>query len=210
MYHISEIIEGWPRPFWVEEEEGVPGAEDEADAHSASGGTGWAATGLERWRVAAVVVLVLGLGAALFVVSRSSGQVAAGVAAPAAALPSEGQAAGDGVIDAAERALEAWGRFAVNGELSILEPWFAAGGPQMTQLRAEAGALAASPISGRPYEFLLEQPRVLEDGPLEQVVRGDVVVQRPGEQPQRYEWEIEMRRSAEKQGWLLWTVKTVD
>ena len=99
-------------------------------------------------------------------------------------------------IDAAQRALTAWGLFAGDGDTSRLQHAFD-DGPQLAQLRSEV--IEAGP----PYTFTLSEAEVTAPG----FVVGTVTVSRPGESVQTFRWEIELR--ATESGWKLWTVRTV-
>ncbi|MGH8958668.1 MAG: hypothetical protein ACRDVK_08320 [Acidimicrobiia bacterium] len=99
-------------------------------------------------------------------------------------------------IEAAQKALTAWGLFAGNGDTSRLHETFD-DGPQLAQLRSEV----IEP--GSPYAFTLSAAKVTAPG----FVAGTVTVSRPGELVQTFHWEIEMRST--DSGWKLWTVRTV-
>jgi hypothetical protein len=99
-------------------------------------------------------------------------------------------------IEAAQRALTAWGLFAGDGDTSRLQQTFE-DGPQLAQLRSEA--IDAGP----PYTFTLSEAVVTAPG----FVVGTVTVSRPGEIVQTFRWEIELRPT--ESGWKLWTVRTV-
>lgn len=100
-------------------------------------------------------------------------------------------------LAAVAAALEDWGQWAGDGDLNHLEDSFA-DGPQLAQLRREDASIEP----GAPYAFVLEVGEVVEPG----LVRGTVVVSRPGETEQRFHWDLEL---AEVDGtWRLWTVRT--
>lgn len=100
-------------------------------------------------------------------------------------------------LEAAAAALDDWGEWAGDGDLSHLENTFA-DGPQLAQLRREDPAIEP----GAPYSFVLEGGELVEPG----VVRGTVVLSRPGETEQRFHWDLEL---VEVDGrWRLWTVRT--
>jgi hypothetical protein len=210
--HISEIIDGWQDPPWVVDHP-VAVAGDSGAARAVA-----TSRDQQGWRVVVAGALVAALGAALFLAGRSSGEVAAPAAIAIATTAGEtGAASGleevgfaEALVADAQRALDAWGRFAVLGDVAIVEPWFAADGPQLAQLRSESEATAAVRLGGAPYEFELTEPVLVEAEAGAHVIRSAVTVSRPGEIVQRYEWDIEMRRSAETDRWQLWTVKTAD
>jgi hypothetical protein len=105
-------------------------------------------------------------------------------------------------VQAAQAALDAWGEFAVSGDLTVLEPFFDPASPQYAQLEAEA----ADARGGIAYEVTAEEPEVVVDGEIARV-EATVTWRRVGEPDQRYEWSIELRRAGE--AWRLWTVRTV-
>lgn len=126
-----------------------------------------------RWLLA--IILILALGGAWWVAGRDETE---------------------GEIEAAQRALTAWGLFAGDGDTSRLQQTFE-DGPQLAQLRSEV--IEAGP----PYTFTLAEAEVTSSG----FVVGTVTVSRPGELVQRFRWEIELRST--ESGWKLWTVRTV-
>ncbi len=107
------------------------------------------------------------------------------------------------VVAAARRALTAWGRFAVTGDLAALDGSFDPGGPQYRVLRGESDALRDAPLGAPPYSFDLVVDDVVADGRYNNV-EASVAMTRPGEKPQSFDWTIVMRRSGDR--WLLWTV----
>ena len=127
-----------------------------------------------RWSLAIILVLVL--AGVWWVVGRGY------------------EAAGE--IEAAQKALTAWGLFAGDGDTSRLPETFD-DGPQLEQLRSEV--IEAGP----PYSFTLTEAEVTAPG----FVVGTVTVSRPGEVVQTFRWEIEMRSTGGV--WRLWTVRTV-
>jgi hypothetical protein len=108
------------------------------------------------------------------------------------------------VVAVASGAFEAWGRFGVSGRLDDVAPYFDPDGPQFARFRQEAPAIAANPAGPPPYRFAMSDPSVERRGD-GWVVRGPVVVSRPGEADQHYEWELVIRQS--DGGWAVWTVR---
>lgn len=111
------------------------------------------------------------------------------------------------VVAAARGALEAWGRFAVTGDLEALGPWFAAGGPQYAQLVEESTVLQAAPLGDPPYVVTLESATVTLDEEGRPVVEGSVSFARTGEATQRLDWRMTFRPGP--QGWTLWSVQSL-
>lgn len=107
------------------------------------------------------------------------------------------------ILLAATNALTAWGAFAVSGDLSTVEPYFAADGLQMEQFRTEAPELAADPAGPPPYDFLLSDPSIvaMSDSAVVSVM---IVMSRIGESDQIFDWDISLIRDGEE--WLVWTV----
>ncbi len=113
-------------------------------------------------------------------------------------------------LDAGRKALQAWGRFAVTNRLGTLRGWFWPKGPQFQQLAREARLRRGFKALGPPaYRFTLTRVRVLAPSPAQRVLRGRVLVTRPGERGQAYSWDIWMRRDASADRWRLWTVKAI-
>lgn len=120
------------------------------------------------------------------------------------AAPTSGAAETEGPAEAAEKALAAWGRFAVSGDLSHLAPWFDPQGPQYRLLAEESARLAESPLGDPPYLVTFEPEEVITQGG-EASVRGQVVFGRRGEPTQSFHWVIHLRSGVD--GWRVWTVE---
>lgn len=114
----------------------------------------------------------------------------------------------EAVFDATVRALAAWGEYAVTGDLSLVEGTFVAAGPQLEQLRGEAPARLADPLGPPPYVFEIRDPVVTLKDAGEAVVAAQVVVTRPREPSQAYEWRIHLHRIGGT--WQLWTVEPAE
>lgn len=112
------------------------------------------------------------------------------------------------VLDAMDRALAAWGEFAVTGDLTLVTGLFVVHGPQLEQLRGEAAALLAEPLGPPPYVFEVDDPVVTIDDPGEAIVAAQVVMTRPGEAPQEFDWRIHLHQIGGT--WQLWTVEPVE
>lgn len=125
---------------------------------------------------------------------------------PAPASPTVPLAPDPTVLDAASRALEAWGWFAVSGDLSHVRGHFAPGGPQMRRFEEEAPGFTARPLGPPPYEYRLQDSEVAAAGPGERRVRAAVAVARPGEPDRTLRWELELRWSAGEGRWQVWSV----
>ena len=144
----------------------------------------------------AVAVVVAAFAVAYVVLGRSGH----GLSATSGAAPDGAKAQ---VVDVAGGALQAWGRFAVSGRLEELTPYFDPDGPQFAQFRREAAELAGHP-AGPEYRFAMSNATAQRKGD-DWVVRGPVVVSRPGEADQRFSWELVVRPKGE--GWAVWTVR---
>jgi hypothetical protein len=114
------------------------------------------------------------------------------LAGPKAAVVEE-----PGEILAVEAAFEAWGRWAGDGNMSYIFETFA-DGPQLAQIRLEDPKL----VLGPSYEFELVGATVPKPG----LVRGTVLLGRPGEAQQRFQWDIELVQV--DGAWRLWTIRT--
>ncbi len=112
------------------------------------------------------------------------------------------------VLDAMDRALAAWGEFAVTGDLTLVAGFFVVHGPQLEQLRGEAAALLAEPLGPPPYVFEVHDPVVTMEDPGEAIVAAQVVMARPGEPPQEFDWRIHLHQTGDT--WQLWTVEPVE
>lgn len=106
-----------------------------------------------------------------------------------------------------EGGLAAWGRFAVTGDLSVLEPWFDIDGPQYRQLAAEAEELAAVALGPPPYSVVMFDAVVVEETADEVRLRGRVVFVRTGEASQSFDWEVVLRGGAGQR--RIWTINDV-
>jgi hypothetical protein len=104
-----------------------------------------------------------------------------------------------------ERALADWGRFAVTKDLGMVKNSFWPNGPQYRQLVREARR--EKPLGPPPYQLTMSGVQVLTQRPDQRVLRGLVEVSRPGEQQQRYRWDVVMRRDPRSGDWRLWTVR---
>lgn len=148
----------------------------------------------ERGRLLVGGLMVLGL-AGLVILAGSSGDGTK----PASTT------AGSNPVPAAAAALEAWGRFAVNGDLDELAASFHNEGPQYRLLATEAADLAVSPRGDPPYRFDIAVVEVRAGLGTEQVVRAEVTMSRSGESTKSFKWDLVMRPIDE--GWVLWTVE---
>ncbi|HKX76404.1 MAG TPA: hypothetical protein VJR05_13545 [Acidimicrobiia bacterium] len=108
----------------------------------------------------------------------------------------------NGEITDVAAALEAWARFASNGDAKELAGYFVVDGPQYQQLSREAAA--DRPWDGRDYQFQLAQAEVVGPG----LVTGTVTVRRDGEVTMTAGWEFDLRLVGGR--WQIWTVRTVN
>ncbi len=152
------------------------------------------------------LLLGLPLVAALTLASLAFGERSE-VRGPAHEVPA-GPTAEQQALEAGQRALAAWGRFAVTNQLGILRGWFWTNGPQYQKLAREAKLRRGTkPIGPPAYRFTLTRVRVLAPSPVHRILRGRVRVTRPGERAQSYGWDVWMRRGgASDDRWRLWTV----
>jgi hypothetical protein len=150
----------------------------------------------------AAVVLVVVLGLSLL---ASGGSPEVRLPAPVPAGPTAEQRA----LEDGQRALDAWGRFAVTNDLRQLRDYFWANGPQYQDLLRLARLRGRQrPLGPPPYRFVLSRARVLAPSLDQRILQGRVQVSRPGERMQSYRWNVWMRRDTTSDGrWRLWTVE---
>jgi hypothetical protein len=112
------------------------------------------------------------------------------------------------VISDAQRALGAWGEFAVSGDLGKLGDTFWKDGLQYQKLVQEAPALRSKHAGPPPYTFTLTPSRVIKAPQGQELVRGTVKVSRAGERTQTFEWDVYLRPvpGSNPERWRLWTV----
>ena len=112
------------------------------------------------------------------------------------------------VIADGEQALSDWGRFAVTNDLADVKRSFWANGPQYKLLAQEAKDRKA--LGPPPYTMTMTDVKVIKPGARDdqRVLRGKVQMTRPGEKPQRFNWDVLLQRDPEAGGqWRLWTVR---
>lgn len=172
------------------------------------------------WRVAVALAVVAGLTAALVLVTWRPTAEEQATAEPSTAAPSPTATPPPAPSDLAPQpealrsdlgaALSAWGEFAVSGDLALLDPHFAAAGPQLAQLATEAGTIAAGPPGPPPYLFeVTDYGGVAVDGGVAEVV-ASIRLTRPGEEEATFRWRIELRWDPAASRWQLWTVTSLD
>jgi hypothetical protein len=109
-----------------------------------------------------------------------------------------------------QQALSDWGRFAVTNDLRVLKDSFWANGPQYKQLAKEAQA-RDRPLGGPAYTVTMTGVQVINARADQRVLRGRVLLTRPGEVAQTYSWDIWMQRDDDAGGrWRLWTVRETE
>jgi hypothetical protein len=109
-----------------------------------------------------------------------------------------------------QQALSDWGRFAVTNDLGVIKESFWANGPQYKQLAKEAEA-RDKPLGGPPYTVSMTGVQVINARADQRVLRGRVLLTRPGEVAQTYSWDIWMQRDDDAGGrWRLWTVRETE
>ena len=137
----------------------------------------------ERMRLATATLLVVGLGVGFWNVTS---------------MPEARGKIGEGEIETAQAAVNAWASFASTGDIEFVSPWFAADGPQYAQLQVEVAKI----VPGGVYHFALSGARVVGPG----LVRGSVTVTSESGETQRYRWDIELVQQGRT--WKVWTVRT--
>lgn len=116
------------------------------------------------------------------------------------------QVAPPAVLEATDRALRAWGEFAVAGDLDIVRPYFAAEGKQFATFEAEAREIQARPPGGPPMSFVMRDAQTVSVNPNVWTIKGRVEVTREGEEPQNFPWEVRLERRSERDPWQVLTV----
>jgi hypothetical protein len=108
-----------------------------------------------------------------------------------------------------EQALADWGEFAVSNNLADVKDSFWANGPQYKQLAKEAKQRQGKPLGPPPYKMTISDVKVITPRPDQRVLRGKVLMTRPGEQPQTFNWDVWLQQDRAADGrWRLWTVRT--
>jgi hypothetical protein len=117
------------------------------------------------------------------------------------------------VIADGNKALADWGEFAVSNDLADVKDSFWANGPQYKQLAKEAKTRKR--VGPPPYKMTISDVKVITprpdqaDQPDQRVLRGKVLMTRPGEQPQTFNWDVWLQQDQAADGrWRLWTVRT--
>ena len=108
-------------------------------------------------------------------------------------------------LEAAQDALDAWGRFAVTGDLGELDGHFHPDGPQYAQLLDEAPAVGARGDGGPPYEFQIEDATVEVLKARRARLHVDVTLTHPSEAARQYQWQVVLVAGPDDD-WRLWTV----
>ena len=98
------------------------------------------------------------------------------------------------VVVALEAALEAWGNFAVTGNMKDLDDSFVVGGPQRRALRQEAPSIREDPPGPPPYSVKASDVFTVSVAPDDVVLRTVVTWQRDGVEDATYTWHVQMRR----------------
>jgi hypothetical protein len=112
------------------------------------------------------------------------------------------------VIADGERALADWGRFAVTNDLRAVKDSFWANGPQYKQLVKEAMQRRGKAAGPPPYQMTMTGVQVLKPRDNQRVLRGQVQMTRPGEEPQTFNWDVWLQVDNAAGGrWRLWTVR---
>ena len=114
------------------------------------------------------------------------------------------------VIADGEQALADWGEFAVSNDLGDVKESFWANGPQYKQLAKEAKERKGEPIGPPPYKMTMSGVKVIAPSNRadQRVLRGQVQMTRPGEEPQSFNWDVWLQLDEAADGrWRLWTVR---
>ena len=109
-----------------------------------------------------------------------------------------------------EKALADWGEFAVTNNLGDVKDSFWANGPQYKQLAKEAKERKGEPIGPPPYKMTMSEVKVIAPSNRadQRVLRGQVQMTRPGEEPQSFNWDVWLQLDQASDGrWRLWTVR---
>lgn len=111
------------------------------------------------------------------------------------------------VIEAVNKALEAWGEFAVDGNLDHVRPYFVNDGPQFDQFLVDAEELGQNPPGGAPLKFEMQDPLTYHTKENEWVFRGAVTGTRPKDRDQSFSWELSVIRVNERDPWRVHQVR---
>ncbi len=114
------------------------------------------------------------------------------------------------IIADGEQALADWGEFAVSNNLGDVKESFWADGPQYKQLAKEAKERKGEPIGPPPYKMTMSGVKVIAPSNRadQRVLRGQVEMTRPGEEPQSFNWDVWLQLDEAADGrWRLWTVR---
>ncbi len=136
--------------------------------------------------------------------TSTSGVATTPAPAPTTTVAATSPADSARIVAGLDDALAAWGRFIISGDMTELDGYLVENGPQWQQLAAESTQLAAEPLGLPPYTFDLDLPQVVEHAGAMAVVRSELVMSRPGETPQRFDWLITLQEVDGR--WLLYTV----
>lgn len=120
--------------------------------------------------------------------------------------PAANQAVPEDVVKAANDGLASWGRFAINGDLTEVQPYFVKDGPQYDRFETEANDIKSKAVGGAAMEMKMSDPQGTQVGN-DWLVRGSVSVTRPGEQAQNFPWELRMTRQSDRSPWQILTVR---
>lgn len=133
---------------------------------------------------------------------RPSSSVVTDSGAPVATAPSPADVE-DEVRSAAVRALDAWGEFAVTGDLDTMQPWVWNDGPQWVNLESEAPGIIERDDTGPAYAVGIAESAIDMQNDTA-ILTGSVSFTRLDEQDQTYRWVLSFeRRDGE---WRIWSV----
>lgn len=105
-----------------------------------------------------------------------------------------------------DAALAGWGKFAVNGNLDEVRPFFVTTGSQFQRFESESRSLRDNPPGGTPLIMKTSNEQAQRAGS-DWIVTSDVLVSRAGEQDQQFKWE--MRVSKVNDAWQISSIRQI-
>lgn len=105
-----------------------------------------------------------------------------------------------------EGALQAWGQFAIDGDLDRMAPFFWADGPQWANLENDAADILVRSDPGPSYLTSVVDAHVVDATDGQQTVVAGVTFGRTGESTQTLRWRISLHRRDGR--WAIWSITT--